>query len=113
MEPLLKLVIVAPVAWAFWAAFQPRCAFVVRVEGGQPRTAKGVVTPAFLAQVREACLAHGARSGTVRGLVRGRRIALAFAGGIPPAARQQLRNWWVISGWPARPRGEDGPPRRA
>ena len=28
-------------------------------------------------------------------------------------ARQQLRNWWVLSGWPAPPSGDRGPPRRA
>jgi hypothetical protein len=113
MELLLKLVIVALVAWAFWAAFQPRRAFVVRVAGGEPRTVKGVVTPAFLAQLRDVCRQHGVQSGAVRGLVRGRRIALAFSGGVPPAARQQLRNWWAFSGWPAPPRGDEGPARRA
>jgi hypothetical protein len=110
---LVKLVVVALAAWGFWAALRPRCAFVVRVTGGLPKAVKGAVTPAFLGQVRQVCGEHGVTSGAVRGVVRGRRISLAFGGGIPPAAQQQLRNWWAIAGWSARPPERRGPPRRA
>jgi hypothetical protein len=35
----------------------------------------------------------------IRGVVKGRRITLAFQRGMPPACQQQLRNIWAISGW--------------
>jgi hypothetical protein len=113
VDLLVKLAVVAFAAWAFWVAFRPRYAFVVRVGGGIPRAVKGTVTAAFLEQVRRVCAENGVLSGTVRGVVRGRRISLAFSGGIPPGARQQLRNWWALSGWPAAPARDRGPKRRA
>jgi hypothetical protein len=113
VEPLIKIAVIAFAAWAFWVALRPRYAFVVRVGGGIPRAVKGTVTAAFLEQVRRVCAEHGVPSGTVRGRVRGRRISLAFSGGIPPSARQQLRNWWALSGWPAGLSRDRGPKRRA
>src|SRR5262249_45620133 len=104
MNPLLALSLVGLLAAGFWFVCRPRCAFVVRVADGTARVAAGKVTPAFLQEVSEACAGHGVRRGTVRGLVRGRRIALAFAGGIPRPCRQQLRNLWALSGWPAAPK---------
>jgi hypothetical protein len=98
---LIKIVVFAAVAYLFWLACQPRCAFVVRITEGIPRTIQGTTTPAFLAEVRELCAQHGIQRGTVRGLVRGKLISLAFSRDIPPAAQQQLRNWWAISGWGA------------
>jgi hypothetical protein len=113
LELVVKLAVLVFAAWAFWVALRPRRAFVVRVDGGVPRPVKGTVTAAFLDQVRQVCAEQGASSGTVSGLVRGRRISLAFSGGIPPAARQRLRNWWAISGWPGPPPAGRGPARRA
>jgi len=107
LDLLIRLVVIALVAWGFWIALRPRRAFVVRVAGGRPHTVQGVVTPAFLERVREVCCEHGVKSGTVRGLVRGRRISLAFTRGFPPAAQQKLRNWWILAGWPARPPERD------
>jgi hypothetical protein len=113
MELLIKLAVLVLIALAFWAAFRPRRSFVVRVVGGRPRTVRGVVTPAFLEEVRRVCDERGVRRATVSGVVRGRRIVLAFSGGIPPGGRQQLRNWWALSGWPAPPPPDRDPPRRA
>ena len=98
---LFKIVVFAAVAYLFWLACQPRCAFVVRITDGIPRISQGTATPALLAEVRELCAQHGIQRGTVRGLVRGKLISLAFSRDIPPAAQQQLRNWWAISGWSA------------
>jgi Protein of unknown function (DUF3634) len=103
MDLLIKLAILAFAALAFWAAIRPRRAFVVQVKWGMPRAVRGVVTPAFLDQVRRVCDEGGVQSATVSGLVRGRRIMLAFSGSIPPGGQQQLRNWWAMSGWSARP----------
>ncbi len=103
MEWLAKVVVVAFAVWALWTLCQPRCAFVVRVTAGEPKVVRGTVTPAFLQQVRELCCRHGVEHARVRGVFCGRRISLAFSRGVPPAAQQQLRNWWVMSGWSAGP----------
>jgi hypothetical protein len=86
-----------------WMALQPRCAFVIRIAHGIPRPVRGKVTAAFLEQVREVCQQNGVKRGTVRGLIRGRRIALGFSRNIPPGGQQRLRNWWANSGWAAKP----------
>jgi len=90
-------------AVAVWIAVQPRCAFVVRISNGQPKAIRGKVTAAFLEQIRETCEQHGVRNGTIRGLIRGKRIMLGFSGGLPQAGQQQLRNWWANWGWSAKP----------
>ena len=71
------------------------------IPDGVPQTIRGAATNAFLGQIRDLCAEHGIRHGTVRGLVRGKRIALSFSRDIPPTAQQQLRNWWGLSGWAA------------
>jgi hypothetical protein len=111
VEILVNLLVVALVAWMVWVMLQPRCAFVVKVKDGQARTTRGVVTPAFLEQVREVCTRHGVQRGMVRGIIRGHRISLGFDRGIPPGGQQQLRNWWALSGWTARPPERKGPRR--
>ena len=93
--------VLALVGVVAWYALQPRCAFVVTVMGGIPRATSGTVTAAFLDRVRELCAEHGVAQATIRGVIRGTHIALAFSGKFPPAAQQQLRNWWALSGWPA------------
>src|SRR4051812_25246225 len=97
---VLTLTLVAVVVW--FAAGPGRSVFVVKVIDGEPRTTRGTVTAGFLAAVREACERHGVRSGTVRGMPKGRRISLRFSA-FPPAGQQQLRNWWATSGWNLRP----------
>lgn len=88
---------------AVWVALQPRCAFVIQIAQGIPKAVRGKVTAAFLEQVREVCQQNGVKQGTVRGLIRGRRIALGFSRNIPPGGQQRLRNWWANSGWAAKP----------
>ena len=56
-----------------------------------------------LVLVAEVCAEFALRAGEVRGVARGRRIALSFSSGFPPVARQRLRNWWAMSGWSAKP----------
>jgi len=104
MELFLKLGLVALGALALWSVFRPRSAFVVRIKNGVPRVAKGTVTQAFLHQIGETCSRHHVRHGVVRGVIKGRRIALSFSRGIPPTCQQQLRNLWTLTGWSTSPR---------
>ena len=102
MQPdwLVTPIVLALVGLVLWYALTPRCAFVVHIIGGIPRATTGTVTAAFLDRVRELCAEHAIAQAVIRGVIRGERIALSFSGGIPPAAQQQLRNWWGLSGWP-------------
>lgn len=98
-----QLLVLGLIAVAVWFAVQPRCAFIVRIADGHPKAIRGKVTASFLEQVRETCERHGVRNGMVRGLIRGKRIALSFSRSLPPAGQQQLRNWWANWGWSAKP----------
>src|SRR5579883_2696123 len=95
--PLLAVGLIAAVIWLF---SKPEAVFVVRVRGGNAEATNGKVTASFLAAVAEVCHEFAIPSGEVRGVVRGRRIALRFTRHFPPVAQQRLRNWWAQSGWP-------------
>ena len=99
MALVLVIALVVLVLWALWSVSRPRDAFVVRIASGVPRVARGTVTKAFVAEVGEVCRRHGVRNGAVRGVVKDRRITLAFSAGISAPCRQQLRNLWSISRW--------------
>jgi hypothetical protein len=100
MTEFLSLLAFVAIAAAVWFLIPgPPAVFIVRVRGGRAHAERGKVTQAFLAAVEEVC---GVASGEVRGVARGKRISLWFSGGIPPAARQRLRNWWAASGWKGR-----------
>ena len=88
--------------WAIYAATRAGGVFVVKVRGGVPRAARGVVTTGFLRDVAEICAQHQVRSATIRGLAVGRRIRLEFSRGMPTGCRQQIRNVWEASGWSVR-----------
>src|SRR5262249_50579626 len=98
--------ILAGLGAVVWRFTKPEAVFVVRVSGGNAKSTHGTVTAAFLAAVEDVCREFGIASCELRGVARGRRIALRFSGQFPPAARQRLRNWWAQSGWsaPQRPR---------
>lgn len=88
--------------WSPLRAARPAPVFAVRVVGGEPHAVAGRVTAAFLQRVREVAAEHRVTTGRVSGVARaGGRIALTFSGHFPAPARQQLRNWWVASGWSA------------
>jgi hypothetical protein len=109
VEQYLLLLVLAGVASAVWFFGKPDAVFVVRVRAGQAEATPGNVTAAFLAAVVGVCAEFGLQSAEVRGVARGRRIALRFSTNFPPAARQRLRNWWAEYGWTAPARGR---PRR-
>jgi hypothetical protein len=98
VELLAKLLVVALVLGALWWAIQPRYTFIVRIENGVPRAAKGQVTAAFLQQVSQACAELALSRGWIGGVQRGRRLALAFSRNIPPSCQQRLRNVWALHG---------------
>jgi hypothetical protein len=98
---LLLFVVLAAIVAVVWVAGRPAAVFVVRIRDGRPSTAHGTATPAFLNFVGELCDNYSIGAGEIRGVARGRRIALWFSDGLPAGFRQQLRNWWGMSGWPA------------
>jgi hypothetical protein len=103
MSSLIVLVIVILLGCGLYAASRPRPLFAVRIEEGKPLAVRGTITRGFLQDVADTCARHDVRRGEVSGVADGRRIHLRFSGPIPPACRQQLRNLWNISGWPAGP----------
>lgn len=96
---MLPLLVVTVAAATWWVVAKPQAVFIVRVHAGRPLTIKGKVTGAFLATVDEVFREFGLQKGEIRGVRRGRRLALWFSGDVPPNARQRLRNWWSLSGW--------------
>src|SRR5262249_59660069 len=99
---VLWLHISAGAVGGVWKTRRPPCFFAVRPARGEPTAEVGTVTPAFLRRVREVAEEHGVAAGRVWGEIRrGGRISLRFSGQFPESARQQLRNWWAVSGWTA------------
>ena len=103
MAGLLFAILVALAVAVYWLA-RPPAVFVIRIHNQRPRASHGTVTPAFLNFVIELCDQYQIRSGEIRGVARGSRIALWFPRGMPLGFRQRLRNWWAISGWKAATR---------
>jgi len=95
------LVVLAVLGWIAWRANRWAAVFVVQIREGRATARRGAVTSEFLGVVEELCQQHGIHAGEVCGLSQGARIRLWFSRRIPDAMRQQLRNWWVTSGWPS------------
>ncbi|HEX6961829.1 MAG TPA: DUF3634 family protein [Lacipirellula sp.] len=91
----------AAVAWAVWRAAQPKPVFTVRLIDGAPEAVRSVVTPAFMARIREVASAHEIARGQISGYAHGKFIRLLFSDEITEPSRQQLRNWWATFGWAA------------
>lgn len=87
--------------WAMWRASRPQPLFTVRVNEDQAAAIVGTVTPAFLERVREVAANHEQSHGEIRGYPNEQQIRLQFSSEFPESARQQMRNWWMIHGWPA------------
>lgn len=96
MDQIFNLAIAAVVIGFVYWAIQPRYVFVIRIDDGIARAAKGKVAPAFLSEVGDACNQAAVRRGWVGGVARGKRVKLAFSRSIPAACQQQLRNVWVM-----------------
>jgi hypothetical protein len=99
---ILLLAGVGAIGW--FVVAKPSAVFVVRIRDGEPQIARGKTTGAFLAAVADVCRDLDLGAGEIRGVSRGRRIALWFSSDVPHEARQRLRNWWAESGWKALPR---------
>jgi hypothetical protein len=106
VDGFVWLLAVAIAAAAVWFVAKPDAVFVVRVRAGHAETTTGKTTGSFLTAVVGVCQEFGLQAAEIRGVARGRRIALRFSNNFPSAARQRLRNWWVEYGWsvPARSR---------
>ena len=101
MNEILFILGLGLVAGVVWFCTKPPAVFVVRVRGGAPEAVHGTVTAGFLGAVADVCREFNLSAGEVRGVARGRRIALRFSSHFPSAARQRLRTWWALSGWSA------------
>jgi hypothetical protein len=93
-EWLIKAFVLGVAAWVVWSILQSRYVFEIRIRGGRPHVRRGKVTAAFLGRVAEACQTDGVARGHIRGVQRGRRIALRFSHHFPPGLQQRLRNEW-------------------
>lgn len=101
LPKVIGLAIFGFIAWGIVRAAYP-AVFTVRVSNGEPRVASGTVAAPFLTRLREVATEHRIATGRVRGVARSSgRISLKFSNHFPPAAQQQLRNWWAVSGWSA------------
>ena len=94
---VLKLTLVGLGIGAAWWIFHPRPVFVVRIRNGLARVSGGVVARAFLAAIDDECRRSGITSGTVKGILKGGRLSLAFSRNIPQECRQRLRNVWQLT----------------
>ncbi|MBI3408531.1 MAG: DUF3634 family protein [Planctomycetes bacterium] len=101
LSSIIGIALAGLIIGALWKASRPPCLFVIRIESGAPRVAHGKVTGALLERIREAVAAFGIWRGRIAGRAHGQRIRLDFSREFPPAACQQLRNWWTVSGWSA------------
>lgn len=99
MDLVSKVVVVAAVLGILWLVFQPRYVFLVRIQQGVPRLARGKLTGAFLYEVGLACAEFRVVRGWIGGVARGRRTALAFSRGFPAPCQQRLRNLWAVHGF--------------
>jgi hypothetical protein len=72
--------------------------FDIRVRGRVPFLVRGKVSQAFIAELTEILQRHGVRRGRIYGARRRGTVGLGFSRGIPPAARQALRNVWTLHG---------------
>lgn len=98
----LLILLILGLALAICFLTKPSTLFVVRIRSGLPQVRRGKVTDAFLDAIKEICQDTGIQTGEVRGVPRGGRITLWFSRELPNGFRQRLRNWWEISGWPAK-----------
>jgi hypothetical protein len=96
VEEIVKLLVAAAAAAIAWRICQPQYVFLVRIENGEPRAARGKVAAAFLDEIRDVCGRHQVRRGWLGAVAKGRRTGLNFSNSIPPHCRQQLRNMWLI-----------------
>lgn len=103
MDELVPILIAAVALTVAWLVVKPPAVFVVAVRDGETHVTQGKVTDAFLAVIADVCQEFDLRNAEVRGVARGKRIALRFSSGFSSAAQQRLRNWWAQSGWAAKP----------
>jgi hypothetical protein len=96
-EDLLpKLIFLAVAAAVVWFVLRPDYAFIVVIENGAARTARGKVTEAFLREIQTICADCRLPRGTIKGVRQGKRVRLTFSAHIPRQYRQRFRNAWML-----------------
>ena len=106
LKVVVSALMLAAIGYVVWRAGRMPAVFGVHIRDGQPDTAWGTVTPAFLDTVQELCRDHGVTTGEIRGCSQTGLIRLWFSAEIPEGFRRQLRNWWTISGWTLKRRSK-------
>jgi hypothetical protein len=96
MELVYNLALVSLVGVAFYLALQPRYLFMVRIQNGLVRLAKGKLTRVSLEEIEQVCREGQIARGWIGGRKRGRRVVLAFSRTIPSSYQQRLRNLWTL-----------------
>jgi hypothetical protein len=96
MDLVFNLALVGLVIGAFYLALQPRYLFMVRIQSGLVRLARGKLTRSSLEEIEQVCREARITRGWIGGLRRGRRVVLAFSRTIPSPYQQRLRNLWTL-----------------
>ena len=81
-----------------WRVSTSRRVFVIRVRNRVPFLVRGQVAQAFVIELADVLQRHQVRRGIIFGVRRRGTVGLGFSRGIPPAARQALRNVWAMHG---------------
>ena len=91
-----QLVCLAVLVLVAWLLLKPDQAFVIRIENGIARTARGRVPAAFLWELNTTCEREHIREGVIRGVRFRYGILLRFSRNIPRDRRQGIRNLWAM-----------------
>jgi hypothetical protein len=92
---MCQLIFPAVVLIVAWVLLRPNPAFVIRIENGIARAAKGRVPAAFLWELNTTCQREHIRQGVIRGLRFRYGVLLRFSQSIPRDRRQGIRNLWA------------------
>jgi hypothetical protein len=93
---MAQLVLVAVILLVAWLLLGPSYAFVIRIEDGVARAARGRVPAAFLWELNTTCQREQIREGMIRGVRFRHGVVLRFSRSIPPDRRQGIRNLWAM-----------------
>jgi hypothetical protein len=99
MEYLAILAVMVALGAVFaWRVSARRRVFVIHVRNRVPFLKAGKVSQAFVVELADVLQRHGVHRGSLYGVRHRGTVMLGFSRGIPPGARQALRNVWTMHG---------------